>query len=163
MDKEFVISYYNGKHYLKLGVYFIFLLLTFLVFITPMGDIRYTFLFFSLFLPLLFFEFIYYHKILKEISKDLYKTANIICDRINDDIFDMDKYYTIQSFNHAIERGKIKDIPKDIHLDVGSYIFPKLVHSFTDYCRMFWITGSGEEKESAEAGIRRIYDDILKI
>ena len=75
MDKEFVISYYNGKHYLKLGVYFIFLLLTFLVFITPMGDIRYTFLFFSLFLPLLLFEFIYYHKILKEISKDLYKTA----------------------------------------------------------------------------------------
>ena len=75
MDKEFVISYYNGKHYLKLGVYFIFLLLTFLVFITPMGDIRYTFFFFSLFLPFLLFEFIYYHKILKEISKDLYKTA----------------------------------------------------------------------------------------
>jgi hypothetical protein len=94
---------------------------------------------------------------------DLYKTANIICDKINDDIFDMYEYYTIQSFNHAIERGKIKDIPKDIHLDVSSYIFPKLVHSFTDYCRMFWITGSGEEKESTEAGIRRIYDDILKI
>ena len=39
-----------------------------------MGDIRYTFLFFSLFLPLLIFEFVYYHKILKEIHKDLYKT-----------------------------------------------------------------------------------------
>ena len=102
MDKEFVISYYNGKHYLKLGVYFIFLLLTFLVFITPMGDIRYTFLFFSLFLPLLIFEFIYYHKILKEIHKDLYKT----------DIMQIAKMSIIEMKNKNVGiefQGRMKD------------------------------------------------------
>ncbi|RIA75916.1 hypothetical protein EI71_00947 [Anaeroplasma bactoclasticum] len=74
MDKDLVFGYYNGGHYLRVGVYFLFMLLTFLVFITPMGDIRYSFLFFSLFLPLLIFEFIHHHMQISEIEKDLYKT-----------------------------------------------------------------------------------------
>ena len=73
MDKEVVFGYYNGSHYLRVGVYFVFMLLSFLVFITPMGDIRYSFLFFSLFLPLLIFEFIHHHIQMNEIEKDLYK------------------------------------------------------------------------------------------
>lgn len=73
MDKEVVFGYYNGSHYLRVGVYFVFMLLTFLVFITPMGDIRYSFLFFSLFLPLLIFEFVHHHIQMNEIEKDLYK------------------------------------------------------------------------------------------
>ena len=73
MDKEVVFGYYNGSHYLRVGVYFVFMLLTFLVFITPMGDIRYSFLFFALFLPLLIFEFVHHHIQMNEIEKDLYK------------------------------------------------------------------------------------------
>ena len=73
MDKDLVKGYYNGQHYLKLGVYFLFMLLTFLVFITPMGDIRYVFLFFSLFLPLLIYEFIHYSILMNEIDKDIYE------------------------------------------------------------------------------------------
>ena len=70
MDKEFVTSYYNGNHYLRLGVYFLFSLLTFLVFITPLGEMRFSFLFFLLFIPLIIYEFIHHHIILKEINND---------------------------------------------------------------------------------------------
>lgn len=75
MDKDLVISYYNGRHYLKLGVYSLFLLLTFLVFITPMGEIRFVFLFFSLFLILIIFELIHHTTIMTEINKDLYASS----------------------------------------------------------------------------------------
>lgn len=75
MDKDVVVSYYNGQHYLKLGVYFLFMLLTFLVFITPMGEVRFIFLIFSLFLILLIFEFVHHHIQMKEILDDSYTTS----------------------------------------------------------------------------------------
>lgn len=74
MDKDLVKGYYNGQHYLKLGVYFLFMLLTFLVFITPMGEVRFVFLFFLLFLPLLIYEFIHFHVLMNEIDKDIFET-----------------------------------------------------------------------------------------
>ena len=93
---------------------------------------------------------------------DKVKTMESLCDGIHDDVFDTEKYYVVKSFNDAIKRGNIKDIPRESELKVGSDRFTKLVHLFADYCGSFWMTIPGEEEESAEAGIRRLYAYVTR-
>lgn len=82
MDKEFVHSLYQNNHYFRTGIFVILSLVSFLVFL-PIGDIRFSFLFFLLFIPILVIEFINYHFTMKEFRKDIYVTKKMKLGRMS--------------------------------------------------------------------------------
>jgi len=89
MNKELVYGYHQNQHFLKLGVYFVGFLFTFLVFVKPMGDIRYSFLAFLLFIPLEIIEVILYNRFKHELMSD--KTEVSIMEVAEINIFQLRK------------------------------------------------------------------------
>lgn len=82
MDKDFVNAYYQNNHYFKSGIFAVLALISLFVFL-PIGEIRFVFLVFLLFIPVLVFEFVNYHLIMKEFRKNIIVTNKMKLGRMS--------------------------------------------------------------------------------